>query len=550
MKNWMKRLTVAALSLSFLCSNIGVRQVEAKENDFRGVWISTVYSADYPSTQNNVEAQKKEYIEKLEKLQEAGMNAVVVQVRPKGDAFYKSELNPWSAVLTGTQGKDPGYDPMQFMIQEAHARGIEFHAWLNPYRITTSGTDVSELSADSMARQNPNWILTYNNAMYYNPEKAEVKQYIADTVKEIVQNYEVDGIHLDDYFYPSNYPLAEGEGRDGDQANERRAHVDDMVEMVHNAIKGVNINVEFGISPMGIWKNSTSDATGSATKGSEGYYAVFGDAKKWIDKGWVDYVAPQIYWEQGNAYADYETLVKWWSNATKDSDVDLYIGQGIYKDNVAEEIVEQLKINEKYSVDGSIYFSARDLLNNRMSCFDTVQAYYKTKGTDSDPADVTPPPITTPETPSVTPPVAVQKKTAYAREFPVAVNGTPFAIGGYVIEDYTYYKLRDVAAALSSTQKQFQVSWDEATQSIHIISGESDAESVSGIRKNTGTATATTSTAKLYFNNQVYTIEAYTINDYTYYKLRNLAELMDFGIEWNEALSGIEMNTTTKYVAP
>ena len=318
-----------------LCGVLGVVSIGAQEafaadaKEMRAVWISTVYSADYPSTTNNAETQKNEFIQKLEQAQALGLNTVVVQVRPKGDALYQSDLNPWSAVLTGAQGTNPGYDPMAFMIAEAHKRGMEFHAWMNPYRITTSGTDVSALSADNMARKHPDWILTYNGAMYYDPANEEVQQYICDTVKEVVEKYYVDAIHFDDYFYPSNYPLPEGETREGAVAQERRDNVDTLIKKVYQTIKNTKASVEFGISPMGIWKNSTSDEAGSATRGSEGYYTVYGDAKKWVEKGWVDYITPQIYWEQGNAYADYETLVKWW--ATHSENRPLFIGQSVPK---------------------------------------------------------------------------------------------------------------------------------------------------------------------------------------------------------------------------
>lgn len=233
MRKLFKKLSALVLCSTLLMASFFPAEAYAADNkEFRGVWISTVYSSDYPSVQNDVAGQKAEFIEKLDILQANGFNAVFVQVRPKGDAFYKSDLNPWSSVLTGVQGKDPGYDPMAFMIEEAHKRGMEFHAWLNPYRITTSGTDLSTLSADNMARQNPDWILTYNNAMYYNPAKEAVKQYVTDTVAEIIENYDVDGIHFDDYFYPSNYPLPDGETRDGATANERREHVNELIEMV------------------------------------------------------------------------------------------------------------------------------------------------------------------------------------------------------------------------------------------------------------------------------------------------------------------------------
>ena len=186
MKKWTKKLTAGLLCIALGMTTIAVQEVYAADNrDVRAVWISTVYSADYPSVTNDEDAQKSEFIEKLEQAQELGMNAVSMQVRPKGDAFYESELNPWSAVLTGVQGKDPGYDPMAFMIKEAHKRGMEFHAWMNPYRITTSGTDLSVLSEDNMAVQHPDWILTYNNAMYFDPANEEVKDYTCEVENEI-----------------------------------------------------------------------------------------------------------------------------------------------------------------------------------------------------------------------------------------------------------------------------------------------------------------------------------------------------------------------------
>lgn len=386
--------------LMMICLIIGSMstQVFAKINheEVRAVWISTVYNLDYPSTKNNEEAQKREFIQKLDELQAIGMNTVVVQVRPKGDALYESSINPWSDVLTGVQGKHPGYDPMTFMIEETHKRGMSFHAWLNPYRVTTSGTDVTALSSNHPARLNPSWTISYNNALYYNPELPEVKAHIVDTVEEIVVNYDVDAIHFDDYFYPSNYPLPAGEGRDGVVANNRREHINDMVRQVSKAIKKIDKNVLFGISPTGIWKNDLSDITGSSTGGSESYYTVAADTRTWIQNEWIDYVVPQIYWETGHKVADYETLVRWWSNEVKGTKVKLYIGQGIYKDVVANEITTQLGINQNYSaVEGSFYFSLRDLLNNRMGSKDKIADFYG--GTVTAPSEK---PIV-PETPSM-----------------------------------------------------------------------------------------------------------------------------------------------------
>ena len=537
MKKWIKKLTAG-----FLCVALGMTSIAAQEvygadsNDMRAVWISTVYSADYPSTTNNEDAQKNEFIRKLDQAQELGMNTVVVQVRPKGDAFYESELNPWSAVLTGAQGVDPGYDPMAFMIKETHKRGMEFHAWMNPYRITTSGTDLSVLSADNMARQHPDWILAYNNAMYFNPALDEVKDYICDTVEEIVENYDVDAIHFDDYFYPSNYPLPEGEDRDGATADERRDHVNDLIRQVYRTIKKADSTVEFGISPMGIWKNSTSDPEGSATRGTEGYYSVFGDAKTWVEKGWVDYIVPQIYWETGNAYADYETLVKWWSDVVKGTGVELYIGHGIYKDLVSSEIAEQLEVNEKYHVSGSFFFSLRDLLSNRMGCADAVQAYYEEADTPVVPV------VPEPEVP-----VKVEKKLAYAARAKVTVNGKPVEFQTYTIDDYTYFKLRDIASAINGTSKQFMTFWDESTQSIQLVRRAPYTSTGSSAVGKYGDTIATTSTAKLYCDGARKNVSAYTINDYTYYKLRDIAQLIDMGVTWNESTMTIGIETSQSY---
>lgn len=362
-------LTVVLVGGEVLATPIG-------EQDMRAVWIATVFNIDYPSTKNNPTAQKEEYIKKLEELKNIGMNAVVVQVRPKADALYLSRINPWSDVLTGVQGKDPGYDPMTFMIEEAHKRGMTFHAWLNPYRVTTSGTDLNALSADHPARKNPGWVFSYNNALYYNPELEEVKKHIVETVVEIIQNYQVDGIHFDDYFYPSHYPLPAGEGREGITANKRREHINEMVSAVSTAIKGVNKNLQFGISPAGIWKNNTSDLTGSATGGNESYYSVAADTRTWIKNEWIDYVVPQIYWETGHKLADYETLVRWWANEVKGTRVKLYIGQGIYREVVAAQIDKQLEINQKYEqVKGSFYYSTKNLLANLAGCKDKIVAF-------------------------------------------------------------------------------------------------------------------------------------------------------------------------------
>lgn len=366
-----------------ICMFIGTLAVSTNayinEEEMRAVWVSTIYNIDYPSTasKNNEDMQKREYIELLDELMEVGINTVFVQVRPKSDALYESDINPWSDILTGTQGKDPGYDPMEFMIEETHKRGMEFHAWLNPYRVTTSGTDVNALASTHPARLNPEMVIPYNNKLYYNPELDEVKAHINDTVEEIITNYDVDGIHFDDYFYPSNYPLPAGESKDGPVADARRQHINEMIKGVYSTIKSVDKNVEFGVSPIGIWKNKKSDVNGSNTDGGEGYYTVFADAKAWIDGGYIDYIMPQIYWQIGHAKADYKTLVEWWSKQVEGTKVDLYIGQGIYKDEVASTIEDNLKYNDNFlEVKGNSYFSLRDIISNRQGVKDSLKKYH------------------------------------------------------------------------------------------------------------------------------------------------------------------------------
>ncbi|NTW05258.1 MAG: family 10 glycosylhydrolase [Peptococcaceae bacterium] len=341
--------------------------------DVKAVWMATIFNIDFPSSKSDVAAQKNEYINKLDKLAAAGINTIVVQIRPKADALYKSEINPWSDVLTGTQGKDPGYDPLSFMIGEAHKRGISFYAWLNPYRITTVGTSLTSLYAKHPARKHPDWVLSYNNALFYNPESQGVKTHIVATVSEIVKNYDVDAIVFDDYFYPSNYPLPPGEGKDGAIANNRRQSINDLIQRVSAVIKSSGKTTLFVVSPTGIWKNKTSDLSGSDTTGNQSYYSVYADTRTWIKNNWIDYVVPQIYWQVGHKGADYETLVKWWSNEVKGSKVKLSIGQGIYNELVAKEIDVQLKINQKYpEVQGSFYYGMKNLLANTAGCREKI----------------------------------------------------------------------------------------------------------------------------------------------------------------------------------
>lgn len=374
----MRKLKVLILSLAMVFTTFRLDIFAANNEEMRAAWISTVYNMDWPKTKNNQVQQKKEYTDLLDKLKSVGINTVVVQVRPKADALYQSSINPWSDVLTGTQGKYPGYDPLPFLIDEAHKRGMEFHAWFNPYRITTSSTDLNSLDPNHPARLNPSWVLQYKNGSYnalmYNPGLPEVRKHVVDTVSEVVRKYDVDGVHFDDYFYRDGMNDDETYQKYGNGKSKedwRRENVNTLLRDVNASIKSIDPSVEFGVSPSGIWKNKSSDPTGSDTRGFEHYYKSYADSRTWIKEDLVDYIVPQIYWTVGYPAADYSKLVSWWANEVKGSNVDLYIGQGVYRQggtdslNVAAQIKDQVNLNRQYSeIKGSMYFSARDIIKN------------------------------------------------------------------------------------------------------------------------------------------------------------------------------------------
>ena len=373
----MKKFKILILSLVMIFSVFSSNSF-ADNKEMRAAWISTVFNMDWPSTKNNVAKQKQEYIEMLDKLQDIGMNTVVFQVRPMADALYKSSINPWSSVLTGIQGKDPGYDPLTFAIEEAHKRGMEFHAWFNPYRVTSSTIDINTLADNHPAKLNPDWLLQYKNSSYdalmYNPGLPEVRKHIVDTVAEVVKNYDIDGVHFDDYFYRNGMNDDDTYKKYGNGLSKgdwRRENVNTLLREVKSSIKSIKPNVELGVSPSGIWRNKSSDPTGSDTIGSEHYSKEYADSRTWIKEGLVDYIVPQIYWTIGYSAADYSKLVSWWSNEVKGSNVDLYIGQGVYRQggndalDIASEIKDQINLNRQYKeIKGSMYFSTRDILKN------------------------------------------------------------------------------------------------------------------------------------------------------------------------------------------
>jgi uncharacterized lipoprotein YddW (UPF0748 family) len=362
--------------------------VKYPKRQLRGVWIATVHNLDWPSKPGlPPERQKAEYLKILDNAVKRRLNAVFFQVRPASDAVYRSSLEPWSQWLTGTAGRDPGWDPLPFLVDEAHKRGLQFHAWFNPYRAADSAT--SKLPAGHPARLHPDWTVKHEGKLYYNPGLPQVRDWVTKVVTDVVTRYDVDGVHFDDYFYP--YP---GQGtRFADQAaykkygkgltlaDWRRRNVNQLVAQVSQAVHAARPYAVFGISPFGIWRNKAEDPAGSATKGMSAYDSIYADARAWIKAGSVDYVMPQLYWPRGFAAADYTVLAKWWADAVKGTDVDLFIGQALYRVGTADtpawtragELPAHLTLNRKYpEISGDVYFSAAQLVKNPLGVLDRI----------------------------------------------------------------------------------------------------------------------------------------------------------------------------------
>jgi len=314
-------------------STIQVEQPFNPKREFRGAWLPTVTGDYYQLSEAQMQSK---LIKQLNALQAAGINAILFQIRPSADALYPSTLEPWSKWLTGTQGISPGWDPTAWIIQECHKRGMEMHAWLNPYRVKQHLTE--RLAPSHIYFRHPEWFITYGDKMLFNPALQQSRHFICQIIKDILTKYDVDGIHMDDYFYP--YPIAGKKFPDENdylamglqfqnKADWRRHNVDLLIQQIHETIQQQKPWVKFGISPFGIYRNKKNSPDGSATNGLENYGDLYADILKWTRSGWVDYIIPQIYWQIGHPVADYNVLVDWWANHTNYR--NLYIGQSILR---------------------------------------------------------------------------------------------------------------------------------------------------------------------------------------------------------------------------
>ena len=324
--------TILTSALAAICM-FSVNAVNPK-TEFRGAWMHTVHQGQY--ARQTTEQNKEYLIRQLDSLQNAGVNAIIWQVRPSADAFYKSGLEPWSRFLSGKAGVAPApeWDPLEFMIEQSHKRGMELHAWLNPYRVTTSNKE--KLPENHIYHKHPERFLTYDGKLYFDPGLPENRQFINDVVRDIVKRYDVDAIHMDDYFYP--YPTKEAfpddksyakYGKGMNRGDWRRQNVDLLIEGLHNTIQQEKPWVRLGISPFGIWRNKKSDPNGSETSGLQNYDDLYADVLLWTKNGWVDYMLPQLYWELEHKRASTLVLADWWDKNANGR--HMYFGQDVWK---------------------------------------------------------------------------------------------------------------------------------------------------------------------------------------------------------------------------
>lgn len=356
--------------------------VYAPKHQLRAMWIASVVNIDWPSTTGLSAAQQQSELRGwLDLAVQRRLNTVMLQIRPTADAFWPSPLEPWSQYLTGKQGGDPGYDPLAFAVAEAHSRGLELHAWFNPYRVSMQ-TDLNQLLPSHPARRHPEWTFVYGPKLYYNPGIPAVRAFVQDAIMDAVQRYDLDGVHFDDYFYP--YPIAGqtvpdaetfatyGKGFDSIE-DWRRDNINRLVLEIGTRIHTAKLWVKFGISPFAIWRNKSADPLGSDTNGLQSYDAISADTRLWVRNGWLDYINPQVYWYLGFAIADYAKLVPWWASQVAGTNCQLYVGEATYRVGSTGPWLDPAELSKHLTFDrdfpqvrGNVYFSAKDVRDDKL----------------------------------------------------------------------------------------------------------------------------------------------------------------------------------------
>jgi uncharacterized lipoprotein YddW (UPF0748 family) len=360
----------------------------------RGVWLTTVSRLDWPPVSSvnlntaalRISQQQQALKDKLDKLKSLGINTVFFQVKPDATALWPSKILPWSDMLTGKIGEDPGYDPLQFMLDEAHKRGIKVHAWFNPYRVSvnTKASTVAELNRTvslhpaSVFVLHPDWIRTSGDRYVLDPGIPEARDWITSIVSEVVARYPIDGVQFDDYFYTESPGSALNDNQTysrygqgfASKADWRRHNTQLLIEQVSRTIKQLKPDVQFGVSPAGVWRNISHDPAGSATRGAAAYDESYADTRRWVQQGLLDYIAPQLYWPFARDAARYDVLANWWANVVKNTPTKLYIGVALYKigepskmepdwmiEGGVPELKKQLDLNDAVpQIDGTILF--------------------------------------------------------------------------------------------------------------------------------------------------------------------------------------------------
>lgn len=371
--NRLLSVTATLVAMMLLCAYPAKAQ-KAPKREFRGAWIQCVNEQFQGLSK---EEMQRTLSYQLDELAKDGVNAIIFQVRAECDALYNSPYEPWSRFLTGRQGQNPGWDPLAWMVSECHKRGMEIHAWINPYRAKTKGT--SALASNNIAVKHPERVFEYDGLYILNPALPENREYICKIADDIVRRYDIDGFHIDDYFYP--YPVAGKAIPDAKEYNAdsrgmsigdwRRDNVNKFIEQLHDSIRQTKPWVKFGVSPFGIYRNARSSSIGSNTRGLQNYDDLYADVLKWVNNGWIDYCVPQLYWQIGHKTADYETLIKWWNEHAGNR--PLYIGEDVERtikyadvDNPnTNQVAAKHKLHEQCkNVDGTVLWYAKAAVDN------------------------------------------------------------------------------------------------------------------------------------------------------------------------------------------
>jgi uncharacterized lipoprotein YddW (UPF0748 family) len=384
----------------FACFFAAAKAQNPPKREMRGAWIATFSNIDWPNKTQTPNQQRSALITILNHHQATGINLIYLQVRSQCDALYKSTLEPWSADLTGTQGtapSDPGWDPLEFAVTEAHKRGMELHAWINPYRAVATASKLPTFSEEHVARQHPEWLLNNGTTITLNPGLAAVRDHIMSVIADITQRYDVDGIHFDDYFYPGA-PFNDDAAYNADprgfpattagRADWRRDNVNLLIKRVYETVTAIKPWIKFGVSPSGIYRSSTNPAIGSNTSSGalQHYSAVYADSKKWLQQGWVDYIEPQVYWYKGQTGSDYNVLIPWWNNQANGRHI--YIGMAGYKVGTTggwtsrSEIPNQVRMNRDAAypnIYGQAMYNTNSLRSNALNFRDSLRLRFYQK---------------------------------------------------------------------------------------------------------------------------------------------------------------------------